>query len=364
MKYTFIALVIYIAVAVAMIFKYKVEIGNVLVGALILLISYGAIIAIDFTSKTTSTEIWSGKIVSVKHTEEWDEWHEEVTETYTTTDSNGNSVTKTRTIPGYWEHHYATNYVKTTDNGNFKVYETPDGKILDDNFVNSTKELEKYFKIGAPTASKHTYENKIKSSYSIFKNRDINLEDYPDLYKYPSKSTKYLSVNRLLGNFKDKENKSKLLDEINSNLNDTDNPKNKDKVKGYKQVNLVLVNFGDKSEDYGYALQDYWENGAKNDVVVTFGTDKNGKPTWSHVFSWSEVEILKSDIREVIMATEDINSEFNTTLEKISDMIEKKFSRREFAEFDYIQIELSMISKVLLVAVLIGVLIFVKVSTL
>lgn len=363
MKYILIALLLYIAIAGALLFYDIINIESSLIGAIALIILYGIIIGINYSNKTASIEIWSGEIIKVEHKEEWDEWIPPRTETYTKTDSNGKTVTYTKTIPGYWKHHYATNHITTTDNGRFEVYKTPDGRKLNDRFVNSTKELEEHFPIGSATASTHIYTNKIKSSYSIFKNKEINLNDYPDLFEYPQEYTSYYSINRLLGEFKDKERKSKLLDKVNSDLNNTTNPNNKEKIKGYKQVNLILVNFGDKSEDYGYALQDFWQNGAKNDVVVTFGTDKNGKPTWSYVFSWSEVEILKTDIRELILSVEDINKEYDKTLESISKLIEEKFVRREFAEFDYIQIELSTFSKIMLILVFIGIIIYiVKIS--
>lgn len=355
MKYVLTALIIYAVIAGLMLFINLIRPTQALMGAVFIAVSYSFIVWADHSNQTTDTEIWSGKITKVEHIEEWDEWHPPREETYTTTDSKGNTVTHTRTIPGYWEHHEAENYITTSDDGTIRVYKTPDGKKFTDDFVNSTKELEEYYPVGAATASVHTFVNKVQASYSLFKNKDINLEDYPDLPDYPSKMNSYYSVDRLIGNFKDKAIKSRYLDEINSNLNDTKNPNNKEKVKSYKQVNLMLVNFGDKSEDYGYALQDHWENGAKNDVIVTFGTDKKGKPTWCYVFSWSDVEILKTDIREVIMSTEDINKEFNTALNKISDLIEEKYKRREFAEFEYIQIEPSNFCKVLLVIVFIAV---------
>lgn len=357
MKYVLIALVIF-SIASAIAFYKGVDFSTIAKGAGIIILGYAIVLFIDYSGQTSSTEIWSGRITKVKHIEEWDEWIPPRTETYTERDSKGNTVTKTRTIPGYWIHHDAENHITTSDRGTFQVYKTPDGKRLTDYFVNSTKELESYFPIGSATASTHQYTNKIKSSYSIFKHKDIDLDDYPDLFEYPTKTTEYLSVNRLLGPFKDKENKSKVLDNINSDLNDTSNPSNKDSIKGYKQVNLMLVNFGDKSEDYGYALQDYWQNGAKNDLVVTFGTDSTGKPTWCYVFSWSEVEILKTDIRELVMSVDNINEDYNDMINSISKLVEEKFQRREFAEFDYIQVEPGFLAKVFLVIILIGTIIF------
>lgn len=352
MSYILTALVIYLFIAGAMFYLQAVELETIIIGVIGILLSYSIIISIDYFIKTTDTEVWSGKITKVEHKEEWDEWHPPRTETYTTTDSNGKTTTHTRTIPGYWEHHDAENRITTSDQGTIYVYQTPDGKRFTDDFVNTTEELAKYYPIGQATASTHSYRNKVQASYSIFKNKDINLNDYPDLFEYPDTKNNYYSINRLLGNFKNKDNKSKYLDAINSNLNDTDNKNNKDKVKSYKQVNVIVANFGDKSIDYGYALQDYWENGNKNDLVITFGTDKNNKPTWCYVFSWSDVEILKTDIREEIMAVNDINKEFNNTLDNISSLIEQKFKRKEFAEFEYIQIDISLFSKILLAIIL------------
>lgn len=339
----------------AIVYFTKKEIDMLVVGlcALIIAISYGGIVGIDYKMQTEDHEIWSGKITEVEHIEEWDEWIPPKTEEYTETTSDGKTVTKTRVIPGYWEHHDAENYITTTDKGRESVYKTLDGKEFTDDFVNSNKELEKYYPIGKPTASVHTYENKLKASYSIFRHKDIDLKDFENMPDYPVKENDNLTVDRLIGDFKNKDKVNEHLDEVNTRLNDTNNPNNKDKVKSYKQVNLMFVNFGDKTEDYGYALQDHWRNGAKNDVVITFGTDSNNKPTWCYVFSWTDVEILKIDIREYIMSQGNLNN-FEKVIDDVSVMIEKKFDRKQFKDFDYIQIETRTVSKVFMVVILIG----------
>lgn len=355
MKYIVIGLILYVSIILTYCIanKKSFRLKDVLLGALTIVIGFIVVIKTDEKIKTNAKEIRSGVIESVKHEEEWEEWHPPVTDIITETDSKGNVVTRTIEKPGYWEHHKATNYIKTTDSGTKSIYKVPDGRILNDNFVNTTEELEKYYPIGSPTASIHTYKDKVRGSYSLFKSNDIDLKEYPDLFKYPDKENEYLSVNRLLGEFNNKEEYSRHLDSINSKLNDTNNPNNKDNVKSYKQVNLIIVNFGDKGEEYGYALQDYWRNGAKNDIVVTFGTDKKGKPIWSYVFSWSEVELLKTNIRERILEVEDINKEFKDTLEDISDIIESKFERKEFSDFNYIEVKLSVFAKLMLIIVFI-----------
>jgi len=53
----------------------------------------------------------------------------------------------------------------------------------------------------------------------------------------------------------------------------------------WKQVNLIFVNVGaDKPIEYGYALQDYWEGGNKNDFIVSFSMNSDGKLNWVYPF--------------------------------------------------------------------------------
>ena len=350
MKYILIAILIYVVVALGLMCVGYARLEDMLTGLLLIVVGYSVVLAVDYSIRTSDTEIWSGQITNVYHKEEWDEWIPPRTETYTTT-SNGRTVTRTRIIPGRWVHHYAKNSITTTDNGTISVDITPTGERLTDDYVNSTEELALHFPIGSPTASFHQYTNKIKASNSVFKRKEIDIEDYPDLPEYPSSINKYQSVNRLIGI--NDVLKSRYLDKINANLNNTNNPNNKEQIKGYKQVNLILVDFKDKDSNYGYALQNYWQNGAKNDVVVCFGTNNN-KPTWSYVFSWSQAETMKTNIEELIMSTDNINKEYNNTLDDISKLIEEKYERREFEEFDYIQIEVSFFAKIILILLLLG----------
>lgn len=338
MLYIPIGLIILLATSgIAYLLFSKFNIMFTLVIGVIMSAIIGIIITIDFDSQTSDIEMWSGTITNVEHKEEWDEWIPPKTRTYTTT-VNGKPVTHTTVTPGYWQHHNATNTITTSDRGRISIHKVPDGRKLTDSFVNSTEELASYYPIGSPTASTHSYTNKIKASYSIFKHKEINLDDYPDLPKYPTQVNSKYSIDRLIGDFgADIDVLNEQLSKLNSTLNDTNNPNNINNVKSYKQVNIIMVNFGDKDINYGYALQDYWRNGAKNDLVITFGVDSNNKPTWSYVFSWTDVEILKTDIREYIMNLENINN-FSAAIEDVGNMVEEKFERKEFVEFDYIQI--------------------------
>lgn len=346
-QFILMILIIVVICAGVSIFLLHKDFQFVIICSVVCIVANIVIAVSDYTMLITDEEIYSGKIISVEHNEEYDQWHPPRTETYTTTDSKGNTVTETRIIEGYWEHHYATNYIKTTDNGTIQVYKIPSGKKLTDSFVNSTKELEEYYPIGSPTASIHKYKNKVQASSSIYKNTEVDVENYPNLPEYPSVITSDYTITRLIGDVPNKNQAIRRLNEINTQLNDTDNPNNTSKVKAYKQCNLIFVNMGDVTQDNAFALQNQWKNGNKNDFIISFGM-KDNKITWCYPFSWTEIESLKSDIKYYMMDLEEI-TDFVSVIEDISAMVESKFERKEFADFEYLQIELSTFAKVAMI---------------
>lgn len=303
------------------------------------------IITIDYSSQVTDKEVWSGSVVDWEHKEEWDEWHppKTTTETYTTT-VNGQSVTKTRTKtkPGYWEHHYAKNKIKTSDDGWFTVKESPTGKKFDDSWPNDDKPLKEFWPKGLPTASTHTYVNKVNASYSIYKHEEIDLKDYPDLPSYPDSVRDDFYVDRFIGEVPNKKEANNRLSYHNTRLNKfIPDPENEGEKRSWKQVNIIFVNVGvDKPEDYGFALQDNWEGGNKNDFIVSFSMNNDGTLNWVYPFSWSEVELLKLEVRDYMMNLKTVN-DFVPIVDEVAKLVEEKFERKEFADFNYLQIDIS-----------------------
>jgi hypothetical protein len=296
------------------------------------------VVLIDQSAQITDIEVWSGSIVDWEHKEEWDEWHPP--QVYTTTDSKGNVTTRVK--PGYWEHHNATNRIKTSDNGWITVNRLPDGRRMDDSYPNTTEELKLYWKPGTPTASVHTYVNKIQTSYSLYRHKEIDLKQYPDLPEYPIKVYDYFYIDRVVGDFPNELEARKVLDVKNTELNKMiPDPEKPGKMRSWKQVNIIFVNVGpDKTIDYGYALQDFWEGGNKNDFIVSMSMNTDGKVNWVYPFSWSEVEILKIEVRDYIMELGTI-TDLVPIIEKVSDMVADKFVRKQFADYNYLSIDTS-----------------------
>lgn len=303
-----------------------------------------SIVFSDQAIQSTDTEVWSGKVVNWEHKEEWNEWHPPITHCTT---SNGHKSCST--TPGYWEHHYAKNYIETTDNGWIEVDKLPNGKKMDDHYPNHTYELKKYWKYGTPTASKHLYTNKVQASYSIFKHKNIDLDDYKDLPNYPDKVHNDMFIDRIVGYVPNKHKSEKELDKWNTELNKKiPDPHHKGKTMSWKQVNIIFVNVGaNKPEDYGFALQDKWEGGNKNDFVVAFSMNKDGKINWVYPFSWSEVDILKLDVKDYMMGLGKVK-DFKPVVDRVSKEVADKFVRKQFKDFNYLHIEMSLPAQIIL----------------
>lgn len=338
-------IIFFVLVIILLYCKLITDWKTVLYTLIISLLIDSIIVYIDFASKVQCTEIWSGKIINVQHKEEWDKYIPPKTETYTETkkvNGKNKTITKTRIIPGYWKHYPSENWIETTDEGKIFVYKSPDGIEFNDSYPNKTEELYKYWKIGDPSASIHSYVNKVQASYSLYKHSAVNLNEFKDLPEYPSEIKNYINIERIIGYVPNKEKAEKLLSRRNSELNklvpDKDNP---NEFKTYKQVNIMFVNVGEnKNPDYGFALQDYWKNGNKNDFIISFSMNKDNKINWVYVFSWSESELLKIHVRDYMLNLKN-NNDFTTVVSDVSNMVEKEFQRKEFKDFNYLQIPIS-----------------------
>lgn len=295
----------------------------------------GIIIWIDYDVQTHDTEVWSGQITDWKHKPSWNEWHP--SHTTCTKDSNGHKTC--HTTPGYWEHHPAENYVETSDDGLISVNYSPDGRHFNDYFPNSTSELASMFPKGTPTASTHAYVNKIQASYSIFRHKNIDLKQYPNLPNYPENVHDYFYVDRILGDVPNKTNALKELDKINTELNKpVPDPKNKGKTRSWKEANLIFVNLGPKTTiNDAYALQDKWQGGKKNDFVVAFSMDKNGDVKWAYPFTWSDSSLLKIETKQYMESLKGVK-DFIPVMQHVEKDVIDKFSRKQFADFNYLQV--------------------------
>lgn len=111
----------------------------------------------------------------------------------------------------------------------------------------------------------------------------------------------------------------------------------------------VLV-FKNKSRDAGLLQEAYWKGGNKNEFVVTIGIDSlSRKVEWAHVFSWTENQRLKLDVRN--FAEEQKKLDLPALAVFLETSLEQSFVRKRFRDFDYLAVENPLFAVLLTFAV-------------
>ena len=104
-----------------------------------------------------------------------------------------------------------------------------------------------------------------------------------------------------------------------------------------KQVRMWILIYQGQSESAAHHQKNLWENGNKNEFIVCIGVDKEYNVKWTNVFSWCEQELLKIEVRDFVLAQKKLNLE--EVVGYMSTNIDRKWKRREFAEFSYLSVE-------------------------
>lgn len=178
-----------------------------------------------------------------------------------------------------------------------------------------------------PVTWTHLYQNKVKaSSYSIFKYGNMSEEEIKEnkLFDYPE--IKNNDQNPILGfNATDTD-----IDAVRY-LNGYRGPKN--------QIHVFILCFNNPSLEVAEMQKVYWQGGNKNEFVVCLGV-KNNTVIWCNPFSWSDEPMLEVKTRDYFIKHPDIN--FKDYAEWLDTQIDKNWHRKEFNDFNYLSIELSI----------------------
>lgn len=143
------------------------------------------------------------------------------------------------------------------------------------------------------------------------------------LYEYPPENT--FNYNPILG--VNNLEASKRLSKWNGKLG------------LHKRCHLLICVFKNKSNIAATKQESYWKGGNKNEVVLCIGVDNDNKISWTYVFSWTDNQLLKIELRDEILAMN------NFDLIKIVDHFGNKVSKskgwikKSFKEFSYINVE-------------------------
>jgi hypothetical protein len=296
-------------------------------------------------TQTADTEVWNSYLVQATHYEDWDEWIEK-TCYHTCYDKCTNSDGSTYDCnphdcnpydcsyrdyhPEYWE---AVDNIGGATQINQGFYEQLCKKwgnksfrdmhrdyYLDDGDAYDTK-ADTSFAGVAPRTTRHIYENRVKCSRSVFNFAEVDSEDVKDfgLFKYPAASE--YNYNPILG-WHDPA-ASLRLQRYNARLG------------SWKQVHMMIIVFKDKPVQAALLQEGYWKGGNKNEFTLCIGV-RDKKIEWAKTISWTEVDELKIGVEKTVVS---MPIDMSKIVDYMANEVQKKFIRKQFADFSYITVE-------------------------
>lgn len=297
---------------------------------------------------TSCTEYLGSMVREINHEESWTELVE-INETKT--DAKGNSYTRTRieerfhrekfyfytTIGSKIDTDYSFySYVRsiwglprhslTWENRNIKG-----GIRFGSRYQMADFSYEEYEnpKNWVPITEKHSYTNKVRASNSIFnfekiekkEASEMGLLDYPAIHYYDAACV--LSKDILI---------PPDVDEMFRKFNARYAPE--------FQMRLYILLFdAARGVSISEKQRTYWQGGNKNEFVVCFGLSSNDEVKWARAFSWADDQTKEVEIAQWLMNLHklDWNLLHDWLRWNLAD-----WKRKEFKDFDYINITLPL----------------------
>lgn len=294
--------------------------------------------------QTRVTEYWNSYLIRAEYVEPWSTWHNETcskqvctgsgddrkchTETYDCShcDNNGPSWTAWDNLGRSYviSKEYFERLCKIWGKREFVelnrhiVYHFGCGQDGDEYITY----YDGVFEHTQPVCTKHNYENKVRSSKSIFNFQKVDKKDVATYGLVDYRPADLFNYNPIFGIVNDSA--SKRLTWWNAHLGSV------------KQVHMNIIVFRDKTISAAEMQRSYWKGGNKNEFILCIGIDNNYKIQWTKVISWTEVEILKLKVERSV-----VNMEFNlpAIVDTMAINVRKDFKRKEFKDFKYISIE-------------------------
>lgn len=314
------------------------EVGaNLAIGALVVTLGW----ALGKYGQTWDTEILNGAVTS-KYSERVSCAHSYECNCYDSCSGSGDKRTCTRVCSTCYEHSYDVDWVLDTTVGNITIDRVD---------RQGTQEPLRFSRaaVDDPVARSSSFVNYIKavpeSLFNASAEASLVQSFAGQLPTYPSHIHDYHYVNRVLASGVSVPELSIWNLELAKTLR---------KLGPLKQANLVVVFTNAPSEQYANALRAAWLGGKKNDVVVVMGTPNYPSIEWVSVFSWSDAELFKVQLRDALRDLKEVRRDDFFTL--VASHIEKGFVRKPMQDFAYLesQIEPPTWALVILVMLSIG----------
>jgi len=257
--------------------------------------------AVGSWSATSDTEIWNGEVISK------DRDHGQYTESYdcrcrTVTSGSGDNKTSREVCDTCYREHYTVTWSANTTVGNFRfkhldrtsssVYNTPDPADY--------KACQK----GQPASREHSYTNYVQAvPDSLFASNESLIAQFAG--KIPNKPRVYnhYKYNRIINNgVIDAEQEKLLNDHLSYAL----------KAMGAShQVNIIVILTKITDPNFKAAVENAWQGGEKNDVVLFVGANADGTVAWADVMTWalnSGNELLQVSLRNELLEMTSIDA--------------------------------------------------------
>ena len=311
---------------------------------LIVLITHLIMININ----SSDVEYLGGYVTKITYYEEWDEmvWRTKTRRVPCGRDSNGHTIYRTETYtvrerqyhPERWvyidnesdiEHRLSKseyNAIKQRLNSPSifrdmkRKYHRIDGDAYDtywDGSVNTIYDLTR----------SHKYKNKVKSSqsYTIFKMGEISEDEAKNLGLYEYPKINKMSQSPIIGK-EVKDSDTQRIRYINGTYGKS------------KEFRMYVLLYDNKEFEISEYQKAYWQNGNKNEFIVCLGL-KGDSVTWCNPFSWCDKPELEALTRDYFTMNPKLNlDEYGKWLQT---QIPTKWERKEFEDFDYINIGVS-----------------------
>jgi len=311
---------------------------------------FGAKLLVD-KYKYQEEEYWGTYVTMVCYEEPWIEYiHSTCTRTYACgTDANGNTVYCTETYDcSYYSHHAAEWYIidnigERTDIDR-NVFDKLMYKFGNKLWVDMNRELhydmehsqckngdmyratwDGSFARIEPMVSKHTYSNNVVHTHSVFNFPEVS-DTLSYLFSKLSPFSSYYNADAIRGY------KINGFDEANAVL------KKFNALYGHsKEVRVQIILYYNQPKSVGEQLEWYWKGGNMNEFNVIISLSELGVVQWVRIISWTEVQDLKIDARNMIL--EQPKFDLINTVWWLGKNIER-FQRKDFErDFSYLQVD-------------------------
>lgn len=292
-------------------------------------------------SQTKDVEYWGGWTTEARHYERWNEY---VHRTCTRSVSCGKNCTTTQTYDCSYVANHPKRWVIHDSNGSKhsisrKSYDYFVGLYsMQPQFVDMKRHYHSVdgdmYKVlwpktettVEPVVTVHSYENRVQAAKTIFKFQDVGpteIEAY-NLFSYPEK-TPLFNYPTVLGDCGPTTEAGNARFRYHNAV-----------LGRSKELRMWVLCFQGHGLEAGILQQSLWAGGNKNEAVMAIGLNSDSQVQWAHVFSWSESEMFKVEIRDHLMSQGSLD--LVQAADYAAQSLQTHFVRKPFSDFSYVKV--------------------------